>query len=83
MYIKLHLNKQNISYFPNLLNKYYTYITPHIFIQETNNPETKDNVSTGAEYLDNKDANEVRAEEGTYVKQLTNVEIPKSEIKGN
>ncbi|CAJ1783758.1 unnamed protein product [Sphenostylis stenocarpa] len=51
-------------------------------IQETNNPETKDNVSTGAENLGNKDAIESREEEGTYVKQLTDEEIPKSETKG-
>jgi len=82
MYIKLHLNKQNISYFPNLSNKYFAIITLHIFIQETNNPAIEDNISTGAKDLDNKDAIEVRAEEGTYVKQLTNVEIPNSEIKG-
>ncbi|XP_017416856.2 uncharacterized protein LOC108327682 isoform X2 [Vigna angularis] len=50
-------------------------------VQETNNPEIKDNISTGAEDLDNKDAIEVQAEEGAYVKQLTNVEIPNSEIK--
>ncbi|KAK8466717.1 hypothetical protein PHAVU_008G154713 [Phaseolus vulgaris] len=51
-------------------------------VQETNNPETKDNVSTGADNLDNKDEIEVTAEQGTCVEQLTNVEIPKSETKG-
>ncbi|XP_047177639.1 golgin subfamily B member 1-like isoform X3 [Vigna umbellata] len=51
-------------------------------VQETNNPEIEDNISTGAEDLDNKDAIEVQAEEGAYVKQLTNVEIPNSEVKG-
>ncbi|XP_014524009.1 titin homolog isoform X6 [Vigna radiata var. radiata] len=51
-------------------------------VQETNNPEIKDKISTGAEDLDNKDAIEVRVEEGAYVKQLTNVERPNSEIKG-
>ncbi|XP_027927967.1 titin isoform X21 [Vigna unguiculata] len=50
-------------------------------VEETNNPAIEDNISTGAKDLDNKDAIEVRAEEGTYVKQLTNVEIPNSEIK--
>ncbi|CAJ1783760.1 unnamed protein product [Sphenostylis stenocarpa] len=48
-------------------------------VQETENPETKDNVSIVAENLDDKDETEIRAEEGTYTKQSTDVEIPKSE----
>lgn len=68
------MSKQNITYFPNLL---------HVFNQETSNPETKDKVSVEAENLDHKDATEIKAEEGTYAQQLTDVEMLKSEREGN
>lgn len=54
----------------------------YLFNQETEKPETKVNVGIVTEKLD-KYASEIRSEEGTDAKQLTDVEIPKSEIEGN
>ncbi|XP_052729498.1 uncharacterized protein LOC128195557 isoform X3 [Vigna angularis] len=50
--------------------------------QETRNPETKDKVNTVAENLGHKDVTEIKAEEGTYAQQSTEVEMPKSERDG-
>jgi len=54
-----------------------------VFNQETDKPETEDNVGIVTEKLENKHASEIRSKEGTDAKQLTDVEIPKSEIEGN
>lgn len=42
-----------------------------------------DNVRIVREKLDNKDVSDIRLQEGTDAKQLTDVEISKSETEGN
>jgi len=53
------------------------------FNQETEKPETKDNISNVTENLGTDHGSEIRAEEDTYVKNLADLKIPESEIKGN
>ncbi|CAJ1783799.1 unnamed protein product [Sphenostylis stenocarpa] len=53
-----------------------------LFKQETEKPETKDNVGIVTENLDNKNECDIRSQEGTDVKLLADAEIPKSETEG-
>jgi len=57
--------------------------TFHKFNQETEKPETKDNISRVIENLGTTDASKIRAEEETDSKTLADFNMHKSEIEGN
>lgn len=53
-----------------------------MIIQETEKPETKNIVNIITKNFDDKDASEIRAEEGSYDKQVTEVERSNSLTEG-
>lgn len=53
-----------------------------MIIQETEKPETKNIVNIITKNFDDKDASEIRAEEGSYDKQVTEVERSNSLTQG-